>query len=151
MKLKTYLNQDEREIATYYVIVYGLIVATLDDPSKVNNMSSEEVTYLKYIRTYFEKYILALTKRVGIKEGDRIYKKAQSCRVTLVPRGTDDGQLVVNKDSLEEVCRMAVETHCFGCKRTDYHNCHLRDCMDKMGVGSITDNAGKCEFLYEEG
>lgn len=58
--------------------------------------------------------------------------------------------MVVDKDCLEEVCRMAVETHCFGCKNGDYHNCHLRRCMDDMGVGSINDSKGDCEFLFKE-
>lgn len=95
--MKTYLNQDERQIATFYSIMYGLIDTRLKNKNITNNMSDGEVTNLKYARTYLEKYIKALVDRVGIKEGDRIYRNAQNNKVELIPRGTDNGQWWLTK------------------------------------------------------
>lgn len=144
--MKNYLNQEERRVATYICIVYGLI-ETLFENKK--NISKEELTALKYADTYLDKYIQALIRRVGPVEGDRIYREAMNNKVELVPKNYD-GQLVVDKNALEEVARMAVETHCFGCKRDDWRNCELYRCMDKLKMGRVCDEPGKCEFYYEE-
>jgi len=145
--MKNYLSRDERQIATYVCIMYGLIDTIF---KYKDNISKEEVTNLKYANTYLAKYIDALIKRVGAAEGDRIYRQARDNVVDLKPRNYD-GQYIVDKDSLEEVCRMAVEKHCFGCKRQGWHNCGLYKCMDKMGVGRVNDdNNGRCEFYYDK-
>ena len=144
--MKTYLNREERRIATYICIVYGLIDTIFEFKE---NISKEEITALKYSNTYLQKYIEALIKRVGAEEGMRIYKEARDNVVELKPKNYD-GQLIVDKDSMEEVCRMAVEAHCFGCDRVDWRNCELYKCMNKIGVGRVSDEEGKCEFYYEE-
>lgn len=144
--MKNYLNQEERRIATYICIVYGLIETLF---ANKKNISKEELTALKYSDTYLDKYIQALIRRVGPEEGNRIYKEAMNNKVELKPKNYE-GQLVVDKDSLEEVARMAVETHCFGCKREDWRNCGLYKCMDKLQMGQICDEPGKCEFYYEK-
>lgn len=144
--MKTYLNREERRIATYICIVYGLIDTLLKNK---DNISKEEVTALKYTNTYLEKYINGLIKRVGAEEGRRIYKEANDNVVELKPRSYD-GQYIVDKDSLEEIARMAVETHCFGCKKEDWRNCMLYKWMNKVGMGRVTDDEEKCEFFYEE-
>lgn len=142
--MKTYLNREERRIATYICIVYGLIDTIFQFKQ---NISKEEITALKYTNTYLEKYISALVKRVGPEEGERIYKEARDHKVELVPRNYE-GQLIVDKDCMEEVARMAVETHCFDCKREDWRNCELCHFMHKLGIGRICDDEGKCEFWY---
>jgi len=146
--MKTYLNHSERQIASYFAITYGLIDATLEEQAK--NISKEEKTALKYAHTYLEKYIQALIKRVGINEGDRIYKIARDSKVELKPKSYDEGQLIVDKDAMEEVARMAVETHCFGCNRVDWRNCELCKFMDRLGIESLNDTKGQCEFRYDE-
>ena len=146
--MKTYLNHAERQIASYFAITYGLIDATLEEQSK--NISKEEKTALKYAHTYLEKYIQALIKRVGINEGDRIYKTARDNKVELKPKSYDDGQLSGDKDCMEEIARMAVETHCFGCNRVDWRNCELCKFMDRLGIESLNDTKGQCEFRYDE-
>ena len=144
--MKNYLNREERRIATYICIMYGLIDTIFDFKE---NISKEEVTALKYSNTYLQKYIEALIKRVGPDEGMRIYREARDNVVELKPKNFE-GQLIVDKDSMEEVCRMSVEKHCFGCKRVDWQNCGLYKCMNKIGVGRVSDEEGKCEFYYEE-
>lgn len=144
--MKNYLNREERRISTYICIVYGLI-ETLFENKK--NMSKEEITALKYSNTYLDKYIQALIRRVGPEEGNRIYNEAMNNKVELKPKNYD-GQLVVDKNSLEEVARMAVETHCFGCTRSDWRNCELYRCMDKLQMGRVCEETGKCEFYYEK-
>lgn len=113
--MKTYLNREERRIATYICIVYGLIDTIFEFKE---NLSKKEITALKYANTYLTKYIEALINRVGGEEGERIYREARDNVVELKPKNYD-GQLIVDKDSMEEVCRMAVESHCFGCDRVD--------------------------------
>lgn len=144
--MKTYLNRDERRIATYICITHGLIDTIFDFKE---NISKEEITALKYTHTYLEKYIEALIKRVGADEGMRIYKEARDNVVELKPKNYD-GQLLVDKDCMEEVARLAVETHCFGCKRTDWRNCQLYRFMDKLGMGKVNEVPGKCEFYYDK-
>ena len=143
--MKTYLNREERRIATYICIVYGLIDTIFKFK---DNISKQEVKALKYVNTYLEKYIDALIKRVGGEEGERIYKEARDNVVELKPRNYD-GQLLVDKDSMEEVARYAVEGKCFGCERNDWRNCELCKFMHKLGMGRIEDDETKCEFWYE--
>ena len=145
--MKTYLSNEERQVSTFFSICYGLIEKTLAE--RVNYISKEEIKNLKYARTYLEKYIISLVKRVGVKEGDRVYRLARDSQVELKPRDYD-GQFVVDKESLEYVCAIAVDNKCFGCTRTDWHNCGLYRCQEKMGVGSVNDTEGKCEFWYDE-
>ena len=145
--MKTYLSHDERQTCTYFAIVYGMIETQLELFSK--NMSKEEQTMLKYGHTYLQKYIQAVVKRVGVIEGDRIYRMARDNTVEMKPKNYD-GQLVVDKNDMEEVARMALEANCFGCNRTDWHNCGLCRFMEKLGIGSTNDTEGKCEFWYDE-
>lgn len=142
--MKTYLNREERRIATYICIVYGLIDTIFDSKE---NISKEEITALKYTNTYLQKYIEALIRRVGQDEGMRIYKEARDNVVELKPKNYD-GQLIVDKDSMEEVCRMAVEANCFGCKKVGWHNCGLYKCMHKVGMGKVDEDYDGCEFYY---
>jgi hypothetical protein len=145
--MKTYLNHEERQMSAFFGVCYGLIETTLNEHSK--NMSKKEITCLKYSYTYLKKYIKALVERVGEVEGDRIYRLVRDNLVELRPRNYD-GQLMVDKDVMEEVARMALEANCFGCTRVDYNNCGLCKFMDKLGVGSVNDTEGKCEFWYDE-
>ena len=145
--MKTYLSHYERQTATYFAIVYGIIDSQLELYGK--NMSKEEVTSLKYAHTYLQKYITALIKRVGSIEGDRIYRLARDSEVEIKPKNYD-GQLVVDKDVMEEVTRMALEANCFGCNRVDWHNCGLCKFMENLGIGTTNDTEGKCEFWYDE-
>ena len=145
--MKTYLSHDERQVVTYFAICYGAIDTYLEERSK--NISKEEVTALKYSRTYLRKYIQALVKRVGEVEGDRIYRMSRDSQIELRPKHYE-GQLIVDKDVMEEVARMALEANCFGCERKDWQNCGLCKFMDTLGVGSTNDTEGKCEFWYDE-
>ena len=143
--MKTYLNREERRIATYFCIVYGLIDGVMKFK---DNISKEEVTALKYVNTYLEKYIDALIKRVGSEEGMRIHKEAMENKVELKPKSYD-GQLIVDQTCMEEVARYAVEGKCFGCERNDWRNCELCNFMHKIGMGRIEDDEEKCEFWFE--
>lgn len=143
--MKTYLNQEERQIAAYFCICYGLIEAQLE--ARKNTISSEEITHLTKAHEDLSHYIESLIDRVGLPEGNRLMKMAEEYTVELKPRNYT-GQFVVDKESLEEVARMAVETHCFNCTNTKWHDCGLYKCMDKCGMCSIKENNGKCEFYY---
>jgi hypothetical protein len=143
--MKTYLNREERRIATYFCIVYGLIDGVMKFKDSI---SKEEVTALKYVNTYLEKYIDALIKRVGPEEGRRIHREAMENKVELKPKNYD-GQLIVDKTCMEEVARYAVEGKCFGCERNDWRNCELCHFMHKIGMGRIEDDEMKCEFWFE--
>ena len=145
--MKTYLSHEERQLVTYFAICYGAIDTYIEERRK--NLSKEEITTLKYSRTYLKKYIQAMVKRVGAAEGDRIYRLARDSQVEIRPRNYE-GQLIVDKDVMEEVARMALEHHCFGCTRTDWNNCGLCKFMDTLGIGSTNDTEGKCEFWYDE-
>ena len=145
--MKTYLSHDERQLVTYFAICYGMVDTYIEERSK--NLSKEEIKTLKYSRTYLRKYIQATVKRVGEIEGDRVYRLARDSQVEIKPKNYE-GQLVVDKDVMEEVARMALEQHCFGCNRTDWNNCGLCKFMDTLGGGSVNDTEGKCEFWYDE-
>lgn len=146
--MKTYLNHAERQLASFFAICYGLIDSALEEWG--DNISKEERTSLRYSRTHLKNYIQALIKRVGINEGDRIYKIARDNKVELKPKSYDDGQLVVDKDAMEQIAGMAVEANCFGCNRVDWRNCELCKFMDRLGIESLNDTKGQCEFRYDE-
>lgn len=148
--MKTYLNSEERRQNTFFAIVYGMIDGYLEHKE---NFSKEEVKWLESTHTSFFEYIGALGKRVGQEELMRIYREARDNRAELKPR-TYEGQLIVDKDALEEICRMAVETHCFGCAQERWQDCELYKFMDKCGMGNSNEQDGKCTFWYpplEEG
>lgn len=143
--MKTYLNGEERRINTFIMLMYGIIETLLQ---RKDIMSKLEIKCLKYVSTYIDKYIEALTERVGKEEKRRLYNEAMNNKIELKPK-ICDGQLLVDKDSLEETCRMAVEKNCFGCKRIDWHNCGLYKCMHKVGMGKVDEDYDGCEFYYE--
>ena len=146
--MKTYLNHNERQIAGYFAIVYGMIETVLSEPS-LKNISKKEATALRYTHTHLRKYIRALLERVGEVEGDRLFRLARDNEVELKPRNYD-GKLVVDREAMIEVSRMALEANCFGCERKDWNNCKLCQMMDIIGVGSTNDTEGKCEYWYDE-
>jgi hypothetical protein len=145
--MKTYLSHDERQIVTYFAICYGMIDTFLEERSK--NLSKEEITDLKYSRTYLSKYIQDMIKRVGEVEGDRIYRMARDNMAELRPKNYD-GQLIVDKEVMIGTAEMALRANCFECNRVDYNNCSLCKFMDVLGVGSINDTKGLCEYRYDE-
>ena len=142
--MKNYLNGEERRIAVGIMCVYGVISVILE---RTNALSKDEIKFLKYINTYIDKYIQALEDRVGKQEIQRIYNEAINSRIEVKPKSYE-GQFIVDKDSLEEVARMAVEANCFGCKRKDWHNCGLYKCMHKVGIGNVDEDYDGCEYYY---
>ena len=108
-----------------------------------------KINELEQMHKHLELYLKALIDRVGVQEGDRIYRLARSSIIELKQR-TNDGQYIVGKDDLEEVCRYALEANCFGCKKTNWHNCALYKIMKNMGIGSVNDTKGLCEFYFDE-
>lgn len=144
--LKTYLNSEERRQNTFFAIVYGMIDGYLE---RKDNFSAEEVKWLESTHTSLFEYIGALGKRVGQDELMRIYREARDNKAELKPRNYD-GQYIVDKNALEEICRMAVETHCFGCKKERWQDCDLYKFMDKCGMGNSDEKDGKCTFWYPE-
>ena len=145
--MKPYLNHDERQIVTYFAICFGMVEAFLEERSQ--NLSKEEITALKYSHTYLKKYIQAMVERVGEVEGDRIYRMARDNQAELRPKKYD-GQLIVDKEVMIGTADMALKANCIGCNRVDYNNCPLCKFMDVLGVGSINDTKGLCEYRYEK-
>jgi len=143
--MKDYLNRDERRIATYFCIVYGLIDTVMNYK---DNYSKKEITALKYVNTYLEKYIDALIARVGAEEGKRIMREATENVVEFKPKNYD-GQFILDKESLEQVCSVAVDASCFGCKKSNYNNCELYKCMCKLGMSTAKTKGDECEFCYD--
>lgn len=144
--MKTYLNGDERRVATCILSVYGVMDKVIE---RANIISKEEVKCLKYASTYIVKYMEALRERVGQEEVVRIYDEALKSKLDLKYDGCE-GFLSVDKDSLEEVCRIAVEEKCFGCTRKDWRDCGLYKCMHRAGMGKVDDDYNGCEFHYDK-
>lgn len=146
--MKNYLSREERRLATFFCIMYGLIETVMQYKE---NISKEEVTELKYTNTHLGKYITALANRVGSDEGKRLHKEALSHRVELVPKSFD-GQFIVDKEALEGALLYAVKGTCDKCTHgVDYYNtCDLYKCMAKLGMGSNSKHEDKCEFNYTD-
>lgn len=146
--MKNYLNSDERMQNVFIAVVYGIISVYLENRS---NYTTEEIKWLESAYMSLHEYIQALGNRVGDKELYRIHTMSQEYKPILRPRSDKcDGQFIVDKNSIEEICRLAVETHCFGCQREDYQNCELCRFMDKIGMGVNEEQAGKCSYYYEK-
>lgn len=143
--MKTYLNSEERRINTMIMIMRAIITTIIE---REDIISKNESKYLKCIRTYIDKYTDALIERVGDKEQNRLYNEVMNNRIELRSR-IHDKQILVNKDDLEEVCRMAVEANCFGCEKVGWHNCGLFKCMHNMDMGKVDEDHDGCEFYYE--
>lgn len=143
--MKDYLNGEERQQALYLYISHSLVSGILEVNKK--NMSKKEITALKYIITYLEKYLDALTERVGLKELQRINRDSQDYTIVTKPKNYD-GYYTIDKNGLEEIARYAVEKRCFGCSREDWHECELYRYMKKAGMGRVDEIPGKCEFFY---
>ena len=144
--MKTYLNSEERRQNTFFAIVYGMIDGYLEHKE---NFTEKEVKWLTSTHTSLFEYIQALGERVGQDELMRIYREARDNKAELKPKFYE-GQYIVDKNALEEICRMAVETHCFGCKIEKWEQCELYQFMDKCGMGNTGEEAGKCTFWYPE-
>lgn len=142
--MKTYLSSTERRSNTFFCIVYGMIDGYLEHE---DNFSKEEVKWLKSAHLSLFEYIRGLGKRVGQDELMRIYREARDNQAELKPVNYD-GQFIVDKNALEEICRMVVEAYCFGCARTDWRNCELYKFMDKCGMGNVSEEEGKCTYWY---
>lgn len=143
--MKTYLSSAERRSNTFFAIVYGMIEVYLEHQ---DNFSEEEIKWLKSAHTSLYEYIGALGKRVGQDELMRIYREARDNHAELKPVHYD-GQYIVDKNALEEICRMAVEANCFGCTKEQWQKCELYQFMDKCGMGNNEEKEGKCVFWYE--
>lgn len=145
--MKDYLNADERQQAMFFLISHGITTGVMEKNGK--NMSSEEITCLKYVTTYLAKYLDALMKRVGAKELSRILKESENYTAVIKPKKFD-GVYTIDKNALEEIARMAVEANCFGCKKDNWTHCELYKYMKKAGMGRVDEIPGKCDFYYEQ-
>lgn len=145
--MKDYLNGEERQQALYLYISHALVSGILEMNKK--NMHKKEITALKYIITYLEKYFDALIQRVGEKELQRISRESQYYTIA-VKQKNFDGYFTIDKNALEEIARHAVEANCFGCTREDWDKCVLRNYMRKAGMGRVDEIPGKCEFFYHK-
>ena len=145
--MKDYLNGEERQQALYLYISHSLVSGILEVNKK--NMSKGEITALKYIITYLEKYLDALAERVGMKELQRINRDSQDYTIVTKPKNYD-GYYTIDKNGLEEIARYAVEKKCFGCTNECWHECELYRYMKKAGMGRVDEIPGKCEFYYEK-
>jgi hypothetical protein len=146
--MKNYLNSDERMQNVFIAVVYGIITVYLENKS---NYTAEEIKWLESASMSLYEYIQALGDRVGDKELFRIHKMSKEYKTILRPRSDKcDGQFIVDKNAIEEVCRMAVEAYCFGCERVDYQNCPLCQFMDKIGMGVNEEQEGKCTYWYQK-
>lgn len=144
--MKNYLSRDERRIATYFCICYGLIDSQMEYKQ---NYSKDEITALRYVNTYLQKYIDALIKRVGKEEGERILRDATQNTVDLHPKNYD-GQYIVDREALEGALTYAVEYKCKNCNKTDYYHCDLYKCMDKCGMSTVGNKAKYCDFAWQD-
>ena len=144
--LKNYLNSEERIQNVFIAIVYGIIDVYLENS---DNYSDKEIKCLENAHRSLYEYIQALGDRVGNRELERIYRQSKENKPVLRPRSDScNGQFIVDKDAIEEICRMVVEAYCFGCTREDYQNCALCRFMDKVGMGSNEEQEGKCTYWY---
>jgi len=144
--MKNYLNAEERNSNVFLLLLYEITESYLE---RKDNFSDEEIKWLKSINMSLYEYVQALRKRVGQKEIDRIVREASTSKPVIKPRSDKgESQYLVDKDTLEEICRFAVETHCFGCNREDYQNCPLCRFMDRAGMGSLAEQPGKCTYWY---
>lgn len=146
--MKNYLNQDERKKNMLICVMFAIVEEFIER----NNGTKEEITNLKYAHTYLQKYIKELIKRVGAKEGNRIWRESKESYVKVVPKvHHDEGQQVVDKDCMEGIAEKCLEAYCFGCNRNDWQNCELCRYMKRLGIETIYGVDGKCMYWYPKG
>jgi hypothetical protein len=141
--MKTYLNSEERQQVMYLFMSHATTLGILEQNKK--NMTKGEITCLKYISTYIEKYFYALVERVGEKEIRRIARESESNMITIKPKH-HGGLFTIDKPSLEEVTRRAAKATCVECKIEDWNDCEFYRCMKKLGMGSVDGVPHKCDF-----
>lgn len=144
--MKTYLNSEERNTNVLFYLVCDIIIYYLE---RKENFSQDEVKWLESTRVSLLEYLNALNQRIGEKEAYRLMREANNSKPVIKPRGDKcEGQYLIDKNTLEEICRLAVESHCFGCVREDYQNCPLCRFMDRAGMGSSDEQPNKCTYWY---
>lgn len=144
--MKNYLSGDERNVNVLLGLVYLTIEVYLQHKE---NFSDDEVKWLESTHTSLEEYMVALKNRVGDKEITRILRMVDTSKPVIKPRGDkSDNMYLVDKDTLEEIYRYAVEAYCFGCERQDFENCPLCRFMDRAGIGNSKEEPNKCTYWY---
>ena len=145
--MKTYLNQDERKTVTLICVMFAKVQEMLE----ANNGSKEEMKVLKYSHTYLQKYIEEVIKRVGYEEGNRIWREARDSNVLLKPKSYEEGQQLVDRESMDGIAEKCLKAYCFGCTRNDWQNCELCKYMKKLSIETIYGFKDRCMYWYPEG
>ena len=145
--MKNYLNQDERKTVTLICVMFAKVQEMLE----ANNGSKEEMKVLKYSHTYLRKYIEEVIKRVGYEEGNRVWREARDSNVLLKPKSYEDGQQLVDKESMDGIAEKCLQAYCFGCTRNDWQNCELCKYMKKLSIETIYGFKDRCMYWYPEG
>ena len=144
--MKNYLNAEERNTNVLFILICDIVCFYLE---RKENFSDEEIKWLESARMSLLEYLTALRNRVGDKEATRLVREAETSKPVIKPRGDkSDKMYLVDKDTLEEICRMVVEAYCFGCEKEDYQNCPLCRFMDRVGMGSNDEQPNKCTYWY---
>lgn len=141
----------------YQIKDKGRNIAQIDDiitdHSSRNNITKEEITALKYVRTHLNKYCESVYDRMCEKEKINIDKKYQNFDFYII----SDYQFKKLKDQLKHkvleneeyrlFCEEIMYIKCKGCTQ-DHKTCDLCDLFETNLVPESTQNMINCKFAY---
>ena len=78
-------------------------------------------------------------------------ERARDSNVLIKPKSYEDGQQLVDKESMDGIAEKWLEAYCFGCKRNDWQNCELCKYMKKLSIETIYGFKDRCMYWYPEG
>ena len=155
---RDYLNQEESND----VLTLNYIVGMIDNMLKnsYDFYKKEELTSLKYVKSYCDKFLLNLMKRVSKKEVDRLDKRNKRFSFKLI----DDPMLKIiegkidkhmeevrmPRDLFDKFCEEVMDVRCNNCTK-NHCECELYDVFIKNNAvepdGFDLDN---CRYAYSK-
>lgn len=141
--MKNYLSKNEQLFCLTLTACLNLIELKLDNKWYG---SRNERKYLKYCRTYSEKYLRAIYDRIGPEEYKRLEKFNSQYNLKAFPQNSKELERVsMDKDSMMDLIEFAVEGKCNCCEAEDPGECRLRQSLTNAFVPTLNDGDG-CEY-----
>lgn len=149
--MKKYISSLERRDIVLFALSTGIASTMLEKDEECKTMSAEEKKRIKYVLEHMKKYLVALFKRVGIEEQNRIVRYFQDSEVDLKIKSavrSGNKYMQFQREDILNLCEELVSIKCFECKDKDYQKCKMYNLMQDLEVWLVNPNKKLCPYSY---
>lgn len=149
--MKNYISSLDRRDIVLFTLSTGIAATMMEKDEKHKDMSSEERKRIRYMQDHMKKYLVALFKRVGTEEQNRIVRYFQDSEVDLKIRSavkSGNKYMQFQREDLLNLCEELVAVKCLECKDEHFQKCKMYNLMQDLEIWLVNPNKKLCPYSY---